>query len=145
MACSKFLGVDRKFLIREKKVFFPSEGKVVLPLRYAGPSTAQQMPSSPAAAAIAMPLVCRLAEGDRVTGRKRPLCGRLGPLGRFGAARGAVLVQFCCFRAPQFPVSADLAWECPGMRSEAFVSAALEILPSQHDLNSAHLVPFCLI
>ena len=48
--------------------------------------------------------------------------------GPFGAVLGLFWGHFRCFRGPQVPMCVDSAWECPGMRFEAFVSAALEIL-----------------
>ena len=58
-----------------------------------------------------------------------PLCGlKRARLGLFWG-------HFRCFRGPQVPMCVDSAWECPGMRFEAFVSAALEILPSMTSIR----------
>ena len=58
-----------------------------------------------------------------------PLCGlKRARLGLFWG-------HFRCFRGPQVPMCVDSAWECPGMGFEAFVSAALEILPSMTSIR----------
>ena len=71
------------------------------------------------------------------------LCGEMGfyvPImwvekGPFGAVLGLFWGHFRCFRGPQVPMCVDSAWECPGMRFEAFVSAALEILPNMTSIR----------
>ena len=87
---------------------------------------------------IGVVLLCALSLNAVYVAKWAFMCPSCGlKRARLGLFWGCFGDHFRCFRGPQVPMCVDSAWECPGMsRSGNF---------AEHDVNSAHLAPFCLI